>query len=144
MARGVLPDGPRAKRGRAGETRGRSPRLRGSELLVEAARCIDSDVPAALVTVVHTQGSTPQRPGARMLVLADGTVGGTSGGGCVEAEMARRARATIETGRPALTSYDLTPEQAGEEGLVCGGRMEVFIEPLESTPDLAILGAGHV
>ena len=58
--------------------------------------------------------------------------------------MARRARLAIENGRPVLTSYDLTPEQAGEEGLVCGGQMEVFIEPLEATPNLAILGAGHV
>ena len=121
--------------------RGRS---RGAELLSLAARCMESDIPAALVTVVGAQGSTPQRPGARMLVLADGTVSGTIGGGCVEAEMARRARAAIENGRPVLTTYDLTPEQAGEEGLVCGGRMEVFIEPLEATPDLAILGAGHV
>ncbi len=121
--------------------RGRS---RGAELLALAARCIESDVPAALVTVVGAQGSTPQRPGARMLVLADGSVHGTIGGGCVEAEMMRRARVAIESGRPLLTTYDLTPEQAGEEGLVCGGRMEVFIEPLEATPDLAILGAGHV
>ena len=124
--------------------RERGPRLRGADLLAQAARCIESDVPAALVTVVGAQGSTPQRPGARMLVYADGTVNGTIGGGCVEAEMARRARLAIENGRPSLTSYDLTPEQAGDEGLVCGGRMEVFIEPLEPTPDLAILGAGHV
>jgi xanthine dehydrogenase accessory factor len=119
-------------------------RIRSSELLALAARCMEGDVPAALVTVVGAQGSTPQRPGARMLVLSDGTVHGTIGGGCVEAEMTRRARVAIESGRPMLTTYDLTPEQAGEEGLVCGGRMEVFIEPLESTPDLAILGAGHV
>lgn len=127
--------------GGADHGRGRS---RGAELLALAARCMDSDVPAALVTVVGAHGSTPQRPGARMLVLADGTVHGTIGGGCVEAEMARRARVALESGRPLLTTYDLTPEQAGEEGLVCGGRMEVFIEPLEATPDLAILGAGHV
>lgn len=105
---------------------------------------MESDIPAALVTVVGAQGSTPQGPGARMLVLADGGVNGTIGGGCVEAEMVRRARVAIENGRPVLTTYDLTPEQAGEEGLVCGGRMEVFIEPLESTPELVILGAGHV
>lgn len=117
---------------------------RGAQLLAEAARCIEMDVPVALVTVVGAQGSTPQRPGARMLVFADGVVKGTIGGGCVEAEMTRRARLAIESGRPVLTAYDLTPEQAGEEGLVCGGRMEVFIEPLEATPDLAILGAGHV
>lgn len=120
------------------------PRSRAAEVLLTAARCIESDVPAALVTVVGSQGSTPQRPGARMLVFADGTVSGTIGGGCVEAEMSRRARLAIESGRPSLTSYDLTPEQAGEEGLVCGGRMEIFIEPLEATPGLAILGAGHV
>lgn len=120
------------------------PRMRGADLLAQAARCMESDVPAALVTVVAAQGSTPQRPGARMLVYADGTVSGTIGGGCVEAEMARRARLAIENGRPVLTSYDLTPEQAGDEGLVCGGRMEVFIEPLEPTPELAIVGAGHV
>jgi len=79
-----------------------------------------------------------------MLVMSDGTIAGTIGGGCVEAEMVRRARAAIENGRPSLTAYDLTPEQAGEEGLVCGGRMELFIEPLEGAPELAIIGAGHV
>lgn len=126
------------------ETTERSGRRRGADLLARAARCIETDVPTALVTVVGAQGSTPQRPGARMLVFADGTVEGTIGGGCVEAEMARRARLAIENGRPVLTTYDLTPEQAGDEGLVCGGRMEVFIEPLEATPHLAILGAGHV
>jgi len=118
--------------------------LRGAALLSEAARCIEADVPAAMVTVVGAQGSTPQRPGARMIVFSDGTVSGTIGGGCVEAEMTRRARQSLESGRPILTTYDLTPEQAGDEGLVCGGRMEVFIEPLEATPELAILGAGHV
>jgi xanthine dehydrogenase accessory factor len=120
------------------------PRALGSELLHAAARCMETDLPAALVTVVGAHGSTPQRPGARMLVYADGTVSGTIGGGCVEAEMTRRARLAIESSRPSLTSYDLTPEQAGDEGLVCGGRMDVFIEPLEATPELLILGAGHV
>lgn len=119
-------------------------RPKEAEVLAQALHCIETDIPAALVTVVGAQGSTPQRPGARMIVLADGTVTGTIGGGCVEAEMSRRARVAIETGRPVLTNYDLTPDQAGEEGLVCGGRMEVFIEPLQGTPSLAILGAGHV
>lgn len=132
------------RRPEANEPGGRRSRPSGGDVLAQAARCIDTDLPAALVTVVGAQGSTPQRPGARMLVFADGTLSGTIGGGCVEAEMSRRARLAIESGRPCLTSYDLTPDQAGEEGLVCGGRMEVFIEPLQGTPDLAILGAGHV
>ncbi len=113
-------------------------------LLAEAARCLEGDVPAALVTVVGSQGSTPQKPGARMIVFGDGRVRGTIGGGCVEAEMARRALAAIASGKPTLTSYDLTPDQAGDEGLVCGGRMEVFIEPLESAPRLMVIGGGHV
>jgi xanthine dehydrogenase accessory factor len=100
--------------------------------------------PAALVTVVSARGSTPQKPGAKMLVYADGRIVGTIGGGCLEAEMARRARQAIATGRTLLTEFDLTPEQAGEDGLICGGRMEVFIEPLERTPTLCVLGAGHV
>jgi xanthine dehydrogenase accessory factor len=100
--------------------------------------------PAALVTVVATEGSTPQKAGAKMVVYPDGRLVGTIGGGCVEAEMARRARQAIESRQPQLASYDLTPEQAGEDGLVCGGRMQVFIEPLLGTPTLCLFGAGHV
>ena len=99
---------------------------------------------AALVTVVATEGSTPQKAGARMLVYADGRIFGTIGGGCLEAEMTWRAREAIEAGRPRLAAYDLTPEQAGEDGLVCGGRMQVFIEPVEGAPVLCLFGAGHV
>lgn len=100
--------------------------------------------PAALVTVVGSEGSTPQKPGAKMVVYPDGRLVGTIGGGCVEAEMARRARQVIESRRPQMAEYDLTPDQAGEDGLVCGGRMQVFIEPIESTPTLCLFGAGHV
>lgn len=99
---------------------------------------------AALVTVVATEGSTPQKAGARMLVHADGRIVGTIGGGCLEAEMTWRAREAIEARRPRLVSYDLTPDQAGEDGLVCGGRMQVFIEPIEAVPVLCLFGAGHV
>ena len=79
-----------------------------------------------------------------MLVHADGRIVGTIGGGCLEAEMTWRAREAIEGRRPRLVSYDLTPDQAGEDGLVCGGRMQVFIEPIEGTPVLCLFGAGHV
>src|SRR5688572_1141443 len=100
--------------------------------------------PAALVTVVSTQGSTPQKAGAKMVVYPDGRIVGTIGGGCVEAEMTWRARQVIDVRRPQLVSYELTPDQAGEDGLICGGRMEVFIEPIEGTPTLVLFGAGHV
>ena len=100
--------------------------------------------PAALVTVISTEGSTPQKAGAKMVVYPDGRIVGTIGGGCVEAEMAWRARQVVESRRPQLAEYDLTPDQAGEDGLVCGGRMQVFIEPIEGTPTLCLFGAGHV
>ncbi len=115
-----------------------------SEVLKAALEAEARGERAALVTVVATEGSTPQKAGARMLVHADGRIVGTIGGGCLEAEMTSRARAAIEGRKPRLVSYDLTPEQAGEDGLVCGGRMQVFIEPIEGTPVLCLFGAGHV
>ena len=114
------------------------------EVLQAALEAERNDEPAALVTVVTTQGSTPQKAGAKMLVFGDGRLVGTIGGGCVEAEMVWRARKVLETHRAQLASYDLTPDQAGEDGLVCGGRMQVFIEPIETTPTLCLFGAGHV
>lgn len=109
-----------------------------------ALRAEQDGEPAALVTVTATEGSTPQKAGAKMLVYADGRIVGTIGGGCVEAEMTWRARQAIDERRVQSASYDLTPDQAGEDGLVCGGRMEVFIEPVEGTPTLCLFGAGHV
>ena len=114
------------------------------DVLEAALRAEQDGEPAALVTVIATEGSTPQKAGAKMLVYADGRIVGTIGGGCVEAEMTWRARQAIDERRPQSASYDLTPDQAGEDGLVCGGRMQVFIEPVESTPTLCLFGAGHV
>jgi xanthine dehydrogenase accessory factor len=114
------------------------------EVLAAALKAEATGEAAALVTVVATEGSTPQKAGARMLVFGDGRIVGTIGGGCLEAEMSWRAREAISGRRPRLVSYDLTPDQAGEDGLVCGGRMQVFIEPIEGTPVLCLFGAGHV
>ena len=114
------------------------------DVLEAALRAEESGAPAALVTVIATEGSTPQKAGAKMLVYPDGRIVGTIGGGCVEAEMTWRAREAIESRRPQVASYELTPDQAGEDGLVCGGRMQVFIEPIEGTPTLCLFGAGHV
>jgi xanthine dehydrogenase accessory factor len=114
------------------------------DVLEAALRAEASGAPAALVTVIATEGSTPQKAGAKMLVYPDGRIVGTIGGGCVEAEMTWRARQSIEARKPQVASYDLTPDQAGEDGLVCGGRMQVFIEPIEGTPTLCLFGAGHV
>ena len=82
------------------------------EVLEAALGAEAAGEPAALVTVVSTRGSTPQKAGARMLVHADGRIVGTIGGGCLEAEMTRRARQAIVDRRAQLASYDLTPEEA--------------------------------
>jgi xanthine dehydrogenase accessory factor len=82
----------------------------------------------AVATVAHTRGSTPQRRGAKMLFFESGATAGTVGGGCVEAEVWAEARETLRNGTPALHRFQLTADAAGEEGMVCGGTMEIFID----------------
>jgi xanthine dehydrogenase accessory factor len=79
-------------------------------------------------TVAHTRGSTPQRRGAKMIFFENGAVAGTVGGGCVEAEVWAEAREALRTGIPGLHHYSLTAEEASEEGMVCGGTMDIFID----------------
>ena len=81
-----------------------------------------------VATVAHTRGSTPQQRGAKMVFFADGTVAGTVGGGCVEAEVWAEARAVLRNGTPGLYQFKLTAEAASEEGMVCGGTMEIFLD----------------
>ena len=99
---------------------------------------------AALVTIISTQGSTPQRIGAKMLVYADGRTVGTIGGGCYENDAFWKARRALDTRKPLVAKYELTDDIAEESGLICGGQMDVYIEPLESSPHLYLIGAGHV
>lgn len=108
------------------------------------ARAAERGEPAALVTIITTQGSTPQRVGAKMLVHADGRTVGTIGGGCYENDAAGKAREAIRTRRCRVVSYDLADDVAGDSGLICGGQMQVFIEPLDPSPPLYLIGGGHV
>jgi xanthine dehydrogenase accessory factor len=81
-----------------------------------------------VATVAHTRGSTPQRRGAKMLFFQNGEVAGTVGGGCIEAEVWAEARDSLRTGVSRLHSFKLTADEASEEGMVCGGTMEIFID----------------
>src|SRR6202140_956853 len=99
---------------------------------------------AALVTIVSTLGSTPQRVGAKMLVFADGRIVGTIGGGCYENDAFWKAREAITHRRPQIVHYELSDDFAQEPGLICGGEMDVYIEPIEPSPELYVVGAGHV
>ena len=96
------------------------------------------------MTIVRASGSTPQRTGAKMLVFADGRTVGTIGGGCYENDALGKAREAIATGKPALVTYDLNDDFVQESGLICGGQMEVYIDPIAPAPSLYVIGAGHV
>jgi xanthine dehydrogenase accessory factor len=98
----------------------------------------------AMATIIARRGSTPRRDAAKMLVYQDGRQSGTIGGGCTEAEVCRAALDAIRNGKSRLLSFDLTDDDAGESALLCGGTMEVYVEPLLPDPDLIIFGAGHV
>ncbi len=99
---------------------------------------------AALATIVRRVGSAPRKDNAKMLVREDGSTLGSVGGGCVEAEVWEAARRVLDKRRSELVRYQLTDDDARREGLVCGGSVEVFVEPILPEKRLLILGAGHV
>ena len=99
---------------------------------------------AALATIIVTRGATPRKDSAKMLVYADGRQSGSIGGGFTEAEVRREAFIALKTGRPKLLSFDLTGLDHEESALVCGGFMQVYVEPVLPDPTLFIFGAGFV
>lgn len=110
------------------------------EILKRAAASAGGDIPAALVTIAGTRGSTPRKAGAKMLVYRDGRTVGTIGGGCGESEVRREALNVIEDQSPRLYRVSLDADTAGAGGMICGGVMEVFIEPAKELGKL--LGGG--
>lgn len=110
------------------------------QVFAAAVEAMRSGRRAAMATVIAVGGSTPRSAGARMLVLDDGSIVGTIGGGAVEHRVVAVAISVIATGRPERFSAHLTRDL----GMCCGGKMEVYIEPLQPRPHLVIFGAGHV
>lgn len=98
---------------------------------------------AALATVIGTLGSTPGKSTMKMLVWPDGRILGSVGGGCVEAEVIERAQVVMSAERSQRFAVDLNENDNPETGLVCGGRVEIFIEPI-TMPSVFLFGAGHV
>ncbi len=118
--------------------------MRNEDVFEAVAAALQRGEEAALVTIIRAQGSTPQRVGAKMLVYPDGRIVGTIGGGCYENEASLKARTAIKTRQPMIAEYELADDLAEDSGLICGGQMEVYIEPLEPAPALYLVGAGHV
>src|ERR1700720_1390855 len=98
----------------------------------------------AVATIVQVNGSIPSFESAKILVREDGSFMGTVGGGCVEAEVWNAAREVIETEKPRHLSFTLGQEAAYDEGLICGGQLNIFVEPIVPQPHAFIFGGGHV
>ncbi len=98
----------------------------------------------ALATIVEVRGSIPSHETAKLLVREDGSITGTIGGGCVEAEVWNAAREVIATGQAKRMSFNLGQDAAYDNGLICGGQLDVFIEPVLPQPRAIIFGAGHI
>ncbi len=103
----------------------------------------EKGIPAALATVVSVHGSVPRHTGSKMLIYADRSFVGTVGGGAMEALVISEAAAALADGQTRKRSYTLNDLAAGDPG-VCGGTVEVFIEPLSLPPTLLVIGGGHV
>jgi len=98
----------------------------------------------AVATIVNVRGSIPSFKTAKMLVRDDGSIVGTIGGGCVEAEVWQAAREVMESEKPRTLTFDLNQDPKYDTGLVCGGTLEVFVEPILPPALLYVFGAGHV
>lgn len=98
----------------------------------------------AVATIVNVRGSIPSFKTAKMLVRDDGSMCGTIGGGCVEADVWQAAREVMEAEKPRTLSFNLNQDPKYDTGLVCGGTLDIFIEPILPPALLYIFGAGHV
>jgi xanthine dehydrogenase accessory factor len=98
----------------------------------------------AVATIVNVRGSIPSFETAKMLIRDDGSIVGTVGGGCVEAEVWQAAREVMESEKPRTVTFNLNQNPKYDTGLVCGGTVDIFIEPVLPPALLYVFGAGHV
>jgi len=101
------------------------------DIYSEIVKALEKKEKCVLATLINRVGSAPRAVGAKFLVKEDGTSTGSIGGGCVEAEVWQEAQKVMETGKGRILHFDLTSEQLAEGGLICGGNIDVFLEPLE-------------
>lgn len=99
--------------------------------------------PGVLCTIVRAQGSTPRHAGSKMLVYPDGHITGTVGGGEMESRVIHEALEAMQDGKPRMIEYNMSDPTRGDPG-VCGGTVEVFVDPIQPKPALLVIGAGHV
>src|SRR5216683_3083186 len=114
------------------------------DLFEEVLRLRREGKRAVMATIVHTNGSIPSFESSRMLVREDGSILGTIGGGCVEAEVWAAAKDVLKAEAPRKMTFNLNNEASYDNGLICGGTLEIFVEPILPQPVLYIFGGGHV
>ncbi|MGA9533124.1 MAG: XdhC family protein [Anaerolineales bacterium] len=114
--------------------------MTGYQRLAEIER---SGEAAALATVIRTSGSVPRHIGSKMLIFPDGKIEGTIGGGQLEQEVIEVAKRVIDQGALERVEYSFRDPDDGDVG-VCGGEMEVLVEPIKPPPTVVVIGAGHV
>ena len=117
---------------------------RNPDIYEEIAKLRREGKRAALATIIQIRGSVPSFETAKILVLEDGSTVGTVGGGCVENDVWKAARQVMFEEKPKRLLFDLTDSANLETGLICGGKVEIFIEPILATPTAYIFGAGHI
>src|SRR6202451_1731352 len=119
-------------------------RRKAMDLFEEIVRMRRAGQRGALATIVHTNGSIPSYESSRMLVRDDGSIAGTIGGGCVGAAVWGAAKKVMHKEAPRKMVFNLNNEASYDNGLICGGTLEVFVEPILPQPMLYLFGGGHV
>ena len=114
------------------------------DLFEEIVRMRRAGQRGALATIVHTNGSIPSYESSRMLVHEDGSIVGTIGGGCVEADVWAAAKEVLVKETPRKMVFHLNNEATYDNGLICGGTLEIFVEPILPQPIAYIFGGGHI
>jgi xanthine dehydrogenase accessory factor len=107
------------------------------KILEDIERELRSGKAVVYTALVETRGSTPQKAGAAMLVFSDGSQTGTLGGGCVEAEVKRRAQRLLDAGSTELMTFQLDDNYGWDDGLICGGRMKMLVDPVRPGDDFS-------
>src|SRR2546427_10355519 len=114
------------------------------DLFEEIVRTRKAGLRRPLATIVHTNGSIPSYESSRMLVREDGSIAGTIGGGCVEADVWAAAKEVMAKETPRKMVFQLNNEASYDNGLICGGTLEVFVEPILPQPVAYLFGGGHI
>ncbi len=114
------------------------------DIFAEIARLRKEGRKAALATIIQVQGSIPSYESSKILIRDDGSIVGTVGGGCVEAEVWAAAQDVMREEKPRRLHFNLNNQPEYDNGLICGGSLDIFVEPILATPTAYIFGGGHV